>query len=594
MVNFDRDLVSRQIEDWAKENLSETFVFRPYQKEAILSLIEKVITGKKIQVMEAPTGSGKSYIAIITAGVLYQHFHKTSYILVSDTALFKQYEKDLNKFELKWGCLCGKDNYLCSQNGECFSNGKCQINGISIQRLSDIASAKQDGYYCAANCKYIKEHKKAMNTPITVMTYQLWFINMCLMKNTDIQKFPKKDVIICDEAHKLQDIVQTVFSPRICMGEMDYLRVIDNFIETNDEVESKDCPMFDKVNQTFEIMKIIYEKQYNDQNEKRKDLKMLFDRIVNLFSKLSLVYVDLKEVVKNSNKPQKYYKVLKAFHTMMNDYCCMELYQQIISKKGFSNFIPSFTNDEAFVFNCACEDELIKETFHKEADQEILMSATIGDADIYMDLIGAKDLDKYAVEVPSVFNFEKSPIYFGSKYRMSYTEKAASLPFVIKEIKKVLETHKNERGIIHSGTYEISKAIYDSLPSDLKSRIVFYNNSKGRSEAISIFKKFSNKILMGPSILEGLDFEGDLCRFIIIAKLPYASLGNNLVKAKMDLYPTWYSYDCVNKITQGIGRGVRSETDYCTTYILDGCFSDLVRRSGNLFSKSISSRFKQI
>jgi Rad3-related DNA helicase len=99
---------------------------------------------------------------------------------------------------------------------------------------------------------------------------------------------------------------------------------------------------------------------------------------------------------------------------------------------------------------------------------------------------------------------------------------------------------------------------------------------------------------MGPSILEGLDFEGDLCRFIIVAKLPYASLSNNLVQAKMELYPNWYQYDCVNKITQGIGRGVRSETDYCSTYIVDGCFSDLVRRSGNLFSKNISSRFRRL
>jgi Rad3-related DNA helicase len=177
---------------------------------------------------------------------------------------------------------------------------------------------------------------------------------------------------------------------------------------------------------------------------------------------------------------------------------------------------------------------------------------------------------------------------------MSYNEKVKSLPFILDEIKELLEKHKNERGIIHSGTYEISKAIYESLPSNVKSRIIFYNNAKGRAEAISLYKKFSNKILMGPSILEGLDFEGDLCRFIIIAKLPYASLGNNLVQAKMELYPNWYSYDCVNKITQGIGRGVRSENDYCSTYILDGCFADLVRRSGNLFSKTISSRFRRI
>ena len=101
MTKFDRDEVAYFIDEWAKENLSESFTFRPFQKEAILSLIENILTGKKVQVIEAPTGSGKSYIAIIAAGVLYQHFRKTSYILVSDVTLFRQYEKDLNKFNLR-------------------------------------------------------------------------------------------------------------------------------------------------------------------------------------------------------------------------------------------------------------------------------------------------------------------------------------------------------------------------------------------------------------------------------------------------------------------------------------------------------------
>ena len=596
MIKFDRDEVAYFIDEWVKENLSESFIFRPFQKEAILSLIENILTGKKVQVIEAPTGSGKSYIAIIAAGVLYQHFRKTSYILVSDVTLFRQYEKDLNKFNLRWGCICGKDNYLCSQNGECFSNSKCQINNISVQKLSDPITAKEEGYFCATSCKYIKEHKRAMAAPITVMTYQLWFISMCLMKDTDGVAFPKKDIVICDEAHKLADIVQSQFSPRISMGEMEYLSVIDNFMETHgDEFDNPSVnPGFQKFNQTYEIMKLVYNKNYSDINEKRRDLKMLFDRFYDLFNKLSGLYEELTDIVKEAPHPQPYYKVLKAFRAMINDYCRMELYKRVIEQKGISNFIPSLTNDEVIEFNCACEAELIKETFHKEASQEILMSATIGDADIYMGLIGATDFSKYAMEVPSIFDFSKSPIYFSSKYKMSYTEKANSLPHILEVIKEILNKHKSERGIIHSGTYEISKAIYDSLPPDLKTRIIFYNNAKGRSEAIALYKKFTNKILMGPSILEGLDFEGDLCRFIIIAKLPYASLSNNLVQAKMELYPNWYQYDCVNKITQGIGRGVRSETDYCSTYIVDGCFSDLVRRSGNLFSKNISSRFRRL
>ena len=129
-----------------------------------------------------------------------------------------------------------------------------------------------------------------MAAPITVMTYQLWFISMCLMKDTDGVAFPKKDIVICDEAHKLADIVQSQFSPRISMGEMEYLSVIDNFMETHgDEFDNPSVnPGFQKFNQTYEIMKLVYNKNYSDVNEKRRDLKMLFDRFYTLFTKLKI------------------------------------------------------------------------------------------------------------------------------------------------------------------------------------------------------------------------------------------------------------------------------------------------------------------
>lgn len=594
MSDLSKEQIVNYIENWAYENLGSGFMFRPFQKEAIYSLVANTVNSTKVQVLEAPTGSGKSYIAMITAGVLNKYFNKDCYILVSDTSLFRQYEKDLKKHNLSWGCICGKDNYMCPRNGEPFSSSVCQAKEVSLGTLCNTEDANSKGYNCASKCKYVQAYKKAISSEIVVMTYQLWLISSCLMKLQNMQPlYPKKSVIICDEGHKIPEIVQGSFSPKVNMDNYSYLHKIDSFFEKEDE-EGTGLPNWDNINQTVQVMKLIYNKDYPDIYAKRRDLLMLLQRLYSQFEKLQIAGDQVRREAKESSSPGRYYTVLKSFSSLANDFSCMKLYLDVISKKGFINFVPSMPNEDTIVFNCANESELIKETLHKEAPQEIIMSATIGDADIYLDLIGASEYKTTAMEMESIFDFSKSPIYMGANYKMSYNEKAASLPHIIKQIEQICGSHKNERGIIHSGTYEISKAIYNGLSPSDKARIIFYNNAKGREEAIRLFKQFPNKILMGPSILEGLDFEGDLCRFIIIAKLPYASLGDNLVKAKMEMFPKWYSYDCVNKITQGIGRGVRSETDYCSTYILDGCFATLVSREGNLFSKNISSRFRRL
>ena len=94
--------------------------------------------------------------------------------------------------------------------------------------------------------------------------------------------------------------------------------------------------------------------------------------------------------------------------------------------------------------------------------------------------------------------------------------------------------------------------------------------------------------------IDSSDLPGDLCRFIIILKVPYASLKDKLVKAKMELFPSWYKADASNTIIQGIGRGNRSKDDWCVTYIVDGCFGQLYAATKEQYPKELQDRIKVI
>ena len=77
-------------------------------------------------------------------------------------------------------------------------------------------------------------------------------------------------------------------------------------------------------------------------------------------------------------------------------------------------------------------------------------------------------------------------------------------------------------------------------------------------------------------------------------KVPYASLADRLVKSKMQVYPNWYINDVINKMVQGLGRGVRSKDDWCESYILDGCWNDIMTRSSQFLTPKLLERLKPI
>ena len=162
-------------------------------------------------------------------------------------------------------------------------------------------------------------------------------------------------------------------------------------------------------------------------------------------------------------------------------------------------------------------------------------------------------------------------------------------------IYKMLQTNmKDFKGIIQTASYEFAKDLYNDAPLDLQRRMLIYNNSNEKSDFIEIHKKSHNTILVGPSLSEGIDLPGDLCRFIIILKVPYASLGDKLVKAKMELFPDWYKSDASNNIIQGIGRGNRSKDDWCLTYIMDACWGFLFLNTKEQYAPELQARIKTV
>ena len=211
----------------------------------------------------------------------------------------------------------------------------------------------------------------------------------------------------------------------------------------------------------------------------------------------------------------------------------------------------------------------------------------------FNDLVQVSDESSIYSKIPSTFDFSKSPIHFLNKYNMGFKTRRQSMQALKPIIYKLLQQQfQGQRGIVQTGSYQLSKEIIDDAPYELKKRFLYYNGSHEKIDNVMIHNMSQDTILIGPTLNEGIDLPGDKCRFIIILKVPYPQIKDRLVEAKMHLFPTWYNYTTSNQIIQGIGRGNRFKDDWCITYILDSCFFNLYMATQDQYPKELQERIK--
>lgn len=559
------DLKDKLLE-FAKELIGDGFEFRPYQLETIVQVVENARDNIKQTVLEAPTGSGKSIIGILAAYALYKLYGKTSYILASDLSLFAQYENDLKMMKSDcFGWIKGKENYICNDNGCSVSQATCALKGASPMKLAKTHLFES----CKHTCEYVKDYARAASAPITLMTYQLYFIQRNYVEDSLFGgknvNFPERDFVICDECHKLCDICQAHFAPKASIARPNWMETLDKY---SNMPASEDARKY-----------IINELLSSESNKELLDAVCKYKGFIEH-------YLDVNESIrkrlaskKSLSKSDK--QALNAGNMARQEHCKFEDMVNFVHELEAEDYIVKSVSRSDVTINFVFDNAMLDRHFHEKSKCELLMSATIGDFNEYAKIAGL-DYKKFKhISMPSTFDFSKSPIYYATTNRMSYAEKSSSFRSVVAQAASICNVHVEDRGIVQTGSYDNCETLKRLLPKDILARCIFYKGSADKSLALRKFMSlgcnpYDNHILVGPTLIEGLNFPDNLCRFQICIKVPFAHLGNEYVKLKKELIDGWYKYDALTKVCQGIGRGVRHPNDWCKTYILDGCIVSLI------------------
>src|SRR5918911_83734 len=217
----------------------------------------------------------------------------------------------------------------------------------------------------------------------------------------------------------------------------------------------------------------------------------------------------------------------------------------------------------------------------------LFMSATILSQDYLCKTAGLDPEKVQFIRVQeSDFPVENRPIHVMNVAWLSAKTMTESMPKIAKTIDNIMSMHKDKKGIIHTTSYSQLQFIKENISKENKERLIETGSNIDRTEVLE--KHYSSKkptVLISPSLQLGVDLKDDLSRFQIIVKVPYPDLTDRKIAAMKERDQKWYTWNTVLRLIQAYGRSVRSKDDYATTYVLDSSISFLLKNAQDLMPK---------
>lgn len=521
----------------------------------IINGIEKAFNSKKkFVICCAPTGSGKSFIAKTLQGLTKPPTDEFRRLITSYDAYKKEFdggytytaecieEPSFGSFVLTITKTL-QDQYQQLFNDITILKGKtnyrCDVDDNFDTELAPCTFAPRikDQCWIENRCPYYNARNEVLTSTLAALNYKMFF--------SLPEHVKKKNFLVCDEASELEDEIIRHFSAEVIYEKLDNYGIPYKTLVTDNNQRA--------LNWITELATNI--------------LEVLNDLTTKATSKTRPIALSQSEQIK--------YTYLKNLHHSLTS---------LIGLWSKGEYIVEI--DAKRVLITPLKADFLSDSIFSYGDKIVLLSATIIDHRNFARSLGIKDYEY--IEVSSNFDPKKSPIYVSSKYKLNYKTLKNSLPGVCQQIDQILDHHKNDKGIIHTHTLEITEFIRSRVNSD---RLLFRSTNATNEDILKIHMDNKNPtVLVSPSLTYGIDLSDELARFQIIVKLPFPSLASKRVKQIFENDKDWYENKMLNSIVQASGRATRNKDDYSTTYILDGNFINVVARSKNKLPKHFIER----
>lgn len=494
------------------------------QSDTILSITSSL---SRFILLDAPTGAGKSIIYISAAQLL----HARTLILTSNKGLQSQLLTDFSPLGLV--DIRGHANYPCGVHST--KPGPRNLVKIKTTTAKPTTTNVYGGWsdYCRVpynQCEYVKAVELANQSRLVITNYAYWLTLQRVSEECSEGSSTAAissvlgdfDLLICDEAHTAADWLSdfTAFK----LDRSDVRRLLSMDLPT---VESKlDGEVVSVSSQWLkwvETALISCRRHYKSSSPNTAHRLELEGLGVNLASMLSTSRShDIQWVIERTSTGIKLTPVWASYYA------------------------------EQYLF--------------RGIPKVILASATLARNSI-IKYLGIPHHDHDYIEVPSTFPVSRRPFIYLPTTRVDKNMLDGQKKLLVNRMDRIIEGRLDVKGIVQPRSYARAEEVANM--STWRDFIITHKPGE-TAAAVDLFKSSSAPcILISPAIEEGYDFPDDECRYQIILKVPFIDTRDPITKARCKSDRAYANYLAGQALVQQVGRGMRSATDWCETFILD-------------------------
>jgi len=554
---------------------------RPNQDNVLGELDQALKSDYKFIFLEAPTGFGKSAVAVTLA-----RFLGSSHICTSTKDLQTQYNRDFPYLsEVK-----GRNNFPCIVKEDMGVRESCEygpclkdddFDCLYKTRMSDY-DVKSEGtiyenvdinkfalkkYYDKAKehsqlvkiewqpCHYYHQKWISIKSSHTIYNYKYFLSDLFYSSGVN-----KRKLLILDEAHTLESEVSSfkniVFSKESLIRFFPKINLPDNK-QTDVETWIDFCAGL--------------KEQFTSYVEKSANILGSGDNNQDM-------HISEKNLIDAINYEKNLLTFLEDLRINKENWLVTNITKNEIDNK---------------LSRIKLEPLVVSSYFTDIFDKgyiSLLMSATILSKENLCKAVGLKNEDVKFIRVEnSDFPIKNRPIYLMNVAWLNARTMHETLPNIVKVLDNLLSVHKNDKGIIHTTSYSQVQFIKNNLSKENLSRLIETNPKFDRNEMILKHTQSTKPtVLISPSMFLGVDLKDDLSRFQVIVKVPYPDLTDKKISVLKQRNPKWYEWNTILRLIQAYGRSVRNADDYANTYILDSSVSFLLKNGREMIPKWFS------
>ena len=502
--------------------------YRGSQRQALTDIKSAFDAGNDVVLVRAPTGSGKSLLARAIAGCARRAgsgdptaptraYYTTPQVSQLDDVAGDRLLDDLS-------IIRGKTNYNCILPGE------------TDTPVTRAPCAREREFDCEVKhrCPYFSDRTIAANQPIAAMTLAYF------MQTAGSDVFGTRDVVVVDEAHGLGNWAEMYATIELAADTVPFWHDV-----TPPAIDGLDDAVAyaDRL-QTLADRRL---EELRGNAELTPEEAATRDRLTELRS-------DLQWFAEEYRDPE-------ASTTWVVDQPDGEGTRVTIKPMRPERYLAHTVWDRGQKF--------------------ALLSATILNKDAFCATVGLDPDTVALVEVPHTFPVENRPLYDIARGKMTYEHREDTLPKIARSIVRIMQSHPDEKGLIHCHSYAIQEQLHALLADFGVASRLRRHDSDDRDGQLGAWKRADDPdVFLSVKMEEALDLEGDLCRWQVLCKAPYPNTRDSRVAHRLSEGQwSWYYRVALRTVIQACGRIVRAPDDYGATYLADSSLLDLFERA---------------